>query len=120
SGTGRRLSGTPRDVISSGNFTHPLLASLLLLRDRMRNPPWWWHWEIELSPHVERRMVERDVTDVELRAMLERAVAITPSDVGGPYVVHTKHRRRACRIVLEPDDAAECVVVVTVYPKEEP
>jgi hypothetical protein len=35
--------------------------------------PAWWEWEIELTPHLEKRMEDRDFTEVDLRAMLQRA-----------------------------------------------
>jgi hypothetical protein len=35
--------------------------------------PTWWDWELELSPHVLKRMVDRGFSEVELRAMLEEA-----------------------------------------------
>lgn len=65
-------------------------------------------------------MAERNVSEVELRAMLERASAIERSDLEGRFIVHTKHRRRRWRVVVEPDEGVECVVVVTVYSREEP
>jgi hypothetical protein len=37
------------------------------------NWPPWWEWEIELTPHLEKRMEDRDFTEVDLRAMLHRA-----------------------------------------------
>ena len=38
-----------------------------------RGWPAWWDWEIELSPHLLKRMVDRRFTEVDLRRMLERA-----------------------------------------------
>ena len=37
--------------------------------------PWpdWWEWELELTPHLEKRMEDREFTEVDLRAMLEQA-----------------------------------------------
>jgi hypothetical protein len=84
------------------------------------NPPSWWHWDFELSTHVEQRMHERGITEVELRAMLDRATTLEPSVLAGRFVACCKHRGRPWRIVLEPDTAAACVVVVTVYLKEVP
>lgn len=44
----------------------------------VRNPPSWWDWELELSVHVEQRMLERGITEVELRTMLEHARELAP------------------------------------------
>ena len=37
--------------------------------------PWpaWWEWEIEITPHLEKQMEDRDFTEIDLRAMLEQA-----------------------------------------------
>ena len=35
--------------------------------------PDWWNFELELSSHLLKRMVDRDFTEVDLRAMLDRA-----------------------------------------------
>ena len=36
--------------------------------------PEWWGWEAELSPHLLRRMLDREFTEVELWAMLDGAI----------------------------------------------
>lgn len=35
--------------------------------------PFWWDWELELSPHVLKRMLDRRFNESELRTMLEGA-----------------------------------------------
>jgi hypothetical protein len=35
--------------------------------------PDWWDWQLELVPHLERRMEDRDFNELELREMLEVA-----------------------------------------------
>jgi len=35
--------------------------------------PEWWDWEPELSPHLEKRMADRDFNEIDLRSMLENA-----------------------------------------------
>lgn len=82
-------------------------------------PPTWWDWELECSVHVEQRMLERGITEVELRAMLERARELAPSHVAGRFVAKTRHSGQDWAVVLEPDFDLECVVVVTVYNREE-
>lgn len=37
-----------------------------------RDWPPWWQWELELTPHLLKRMVDRGFTEVELREMLEK------------------------------------------------
>ena len=45
--------------------------------------PDWWQWEIEFTPHIERRMEDRDFTEVELREMLEKAMDYREDVVDG-------------------------------------
>ncbi|HUP01553.1 MAG TPA: hypothetical protein VM737_08550 [Gemmatimonadota bacterium] len=35
--------------------------------------PDWWEWELELTPHLERRMEDRDFSEIDLRKMFEEA-----------------------------------------------
>ena len=45
--------------------------------------PSWWSWELSFTPHTELRMEQRGVTEVDVRAMLERATGFEPSVVEG-------------------------------------
>lgn len=36
--------------------------------------PDWWNFELELSPHVEERMIDRGFSEVDLRLMIETTV----------------------------------------------
>lgn len=57
--------------------------------------PDWWEWEIELTPHLQKRMEDRDFSEIDLRAMLEHARAHRPDVVEGRFVIQTEHKR-AC------------------------
>jgi hypothetical protein len=37
--------------------------------------PDWWEWELEISPHILKRMVDRSFSETDLRLMLEAAPA---------------------------------------------
>ena len=78
--------------------------------------PAWWEWEIELSPHVLKRMVDRGFNEVDLREMLEGSTSMTPNVVPGRWVAVSRWRRRRWEVVLEPDASAKVIVVVTAYP----
>ena len=41
--------------------------------------PEWWNWELSFTGHAELRMEQRGVTEVDVRAMLERAIRYEPS-----------------------------------------
>ncbi|GAC1545574.1 MAG: hypothetical protein NVS3B10_09630 [Polyangiales bacterium] len=81
--------------------------------------PDWWGWELELTPHLERRMEDRDFNEVELRAMLERAQSFRDDpSVEGRFIVTTTHRSRPWEVVVEPDREVLALVVVTAYGME--
>jgi hypothetical protein len=84
-----------------------------------RRWPEWWQWELELTPHLLKRMVDRRFTEVDLRKMLEVAQRYRKDVVENRWVVMTCYRRRPWEIVVEPDWDARLLVVVTAYPIEE-
>lgn len=77
--------------------------------------PEWWDWELAFTGHVELRMEQRDVTEVELRSMLQRASSYSPSVVEGRFMIETTHRGRPWIVVVEPDPDERLLVIVTVY-----
>jgi len=87
-------------------------------RRALARPDWpdWWDWELELSPHLLRRMVDRRFTEVDLRRMLFDAKRIRSDVAPGRWVAETALRRRPWEVVVEPDQHAKVLVVVTAYP----
>lgn len=80
--------------------------------------PEWWDWEIELTPHLQKRMEDRDFTEVDLREMLETAGTIRRDVVEGRWVIEARHGRRRWEIIVEPDDTECLIVVITAYTVE--
>jgi len=80
--------------------------------------PTWWDWELELSPHVLKRMVDRGFSEVELRAMLEGASKWRRDVAPGRWVIETRHKKRPWEVIVEPDVELELLVVITAYPVE--
>jgi hypothetical protein len=80
--------------------------------------PAWWQWELEVTPHLERRMEDRDFTETDLRTMLDHATSFDTDTMAGRFVVETRHARRAWRVVIEPDEDAGLLVVITAYPTD--
>jgi hypothetical protein len=60
-------------------------------------------------------MEQRGVTEVELRAMLDRATGFEPNVVEGRFMIHARHSRRPWIVIVEPEDDFNTLVVVTVY-----
>lgn len=81
----------------------------------MRRLPEWWDWELELSPHLLRRMEERDFTETELRRMLNGVRGVHPDAGARRYRAYGLHRNYRWTIVLEPDPQAKVVVVITAF-----
>jgi hypothetical protein len=82
---------------------------------RLVSRPDWWEWELEFTPHLEKRMGDRGFTEVDLRSMLEHARGHRPDVVEGRFVVETQHNRRPWEVVVEPDEVEHLLVVVTAY-----
>jgi hypothetical protein len=78
--------------------------------------PDWWDWDLELTPHLHKRMEDRGFNEVDLRSMLEHARSCHPDIVEGRWVVETRHRQHLWEVIVEPDTVAELLVVVTAYP----
>ena len=67
------------------------------------NWPSWWEWELELSSHLEKRMMHRDFTEIDLRTMLHRATRYRPDVELGRWVIETRHRGGSWEVIVEPD-----------------
>jgi hypothetical protein len=78
--------------------------------------PAWWQWELELSPHLLKRMADRRFTEVDLRRMLEYATKYRQDVVEGRWVILSRHHRRRWEIIVEPDVDAGLLVIITAYP----
>ena len=77
--------------------------------------PSWWSWELSFTPDAELRMEQRGVTEVDVRAMLEQATAFEPSVVEGRFMIQVAKNNRPWIVIVEPDNDASLLVVVTVY-----
>jgi len=78
--------------------------------------PDWWSWELELTPHVQKRMEDRDFTELDLRQMLESANGLRPDILDDRYVIESALRGRHWEVIVEPDAPAQRLVVITAYP----
>ena len=80
--------------------------------------PVWWSWELELSPHLLKRMVDRRFNEPELRLMLEGASGYHQDHEPGRWVAETTHAGHVWEVIVEPDPQEKVLVVVTAYPVE--
>ena len=81
-----------------------------------RRWPDWWAWELELGPHLLKRMTDRRFSEIELRRMLERASGHRDDIVESRWIIEARHRGRAWEVIVEPDRERRLLVVVTAYP----
>ncbi len=55
------------------------------------------------------------MTEVEVRAMLEKATGFEPNVVAGRFMIHVRHLQNPWIAIVEPDAETRLLVVVTVY-----
>lgn len=60
-------------------------------------------------------MEQRGVSEVDVRAMPERATAHEPSVAAGRFMILARHQQHPCIVIVEPDVEAKLLVVVTAY-----
>ncbi|WP_161602229.1 DUF4258 domain-containing protein [Tautonia marina] len=77
--------------------------------------PDWWEWELEFTPHLLKRMVDRGFNEVDLRAMLASASGYRPSASEGRFVIMARYDGRDWDIVVEPDETSRQLLVITAY-----
>ena len=77
--------------------------------------PEWWDWDLEMTPHLEQRMEEREFAEVDVREMLEQATKFASDVVPGRFVIEAPLRGRRWQVIVEPDPDDRLLVVVTAY-----
>jgi len=63
-------------------------------------------------------MVDRDFSEVDLRAMLEEAADFRPDVEEGRWLIETALEGRPWEVIVEPDTTAERLVIITAFPAE--
>jgi hypothetical protein len=80
--------------------------------------PSWWEWELELSSHVLKRMVDRGFNETDLRLMMSTATGFHEDHQPERWVIETLHESRNWEIIVEPDSIDQLLIVITAYPVE--
>ena len=83
---------------------------------KRRSRPEWWNWELELTPHLLKRMDDRDFNEADLTGMLHRGKTYKKDVVEGRWVIESEHKRHPWEIIVEPDAIEKLLVVITAYP----
>jgi hypothetical protein len=61
-------------------------------------------------------MADRRLAEIELREMLQRATVCYPDFMEGRWVIASRHGGRRWEVIVERDEAARVLVVITAYP----
>ncbi len=85
--------------------------------DASREWPEWWEWELELTPHLLKRMSDRQFNESDLRTMLAEASDYEP-EPDARFLVHTRHEERDWAVIVEPDETDRVLLVITAYPRD--
>ncbi len=80
--------------------------------------PEGWEWELEFSPHLLKRMIDRSFNEADLRLMLEGATNFHENHEEGRWAIVTVHNGRHWEVIVEPLADEMVLVVVTAYPIE--
>ena len=78
--------------------------------------PEWWKWELELSQHLFKRMLDRHFNEIDLREMLERATGFRPNHEQGRWAIETRHAGEDWVVIVEPLSSEMILLVITAYP----
>ena len=78
--------------------------------------PVWWSWELELTPHLMKRMLDRQFNEVDLRLMVDAATDFHENHEVGRFVVRTTHDGSRWTVIVEQSSDDHVLIVVTAYP----
>ncbi len=78
--------------------------------------PDWWSWEIELSVHVQIRMVDREFNETDLRLMLADSTGYHADVVEGRWVIVCRYADRPWEVIVQPLPDVFRLLVITAFP----
>lgn len=82
--------------------------------------PEWWDWPFDCdNVHVRDRMASRRFSEIDLRDMLENALSLRPGEISSRFYIYARYNDAYWKIVVEPDELAGVVVVVTAFTIED-
>ncbi len=81
--------------------------------------PEWRNWTLELTPHIEKRMVQRDLSEIDLRKMLYNARGFKKDKEQERWIIYSKIDSVNWEIIVEPDYDEKLLVAVTAYSIED-
>ena len=85
--------------------------------DKLAQWPEWWEWQLELTPHLLKRMADRQFNEVDLRTMLAVATHCE-SEPDGRFIIYSEWGGRHWEVVVEPDYTDRVLLVITAYARD--
>ena len=79
--------------------------------------PEWWEWEIELTSHLLRRMIDLGFSETDLRTMLTNAYDLNLQP-HGTYEVRTVLEGRQWAVIVAPDRKEQRLLVISAFPDD--
>lgn len=80
--------------------------------------PDWWDWELELTPHLLKRMIDRGFNETDLREMLGSATGCSPDLVAGRFDVSARFRGSDWVVAVEPGMLSRRLIAKAAYKLE--
>ena len=78
--------------------------------------PEWWHWELEFSQHLLKRMLDRGFNEIDLRKMFSDATGYRPNHEVGRFAIETRHSDRDWIVIVDPLSDEAKLLVITAFP----
>jgi hypothetical protein len=78
--------------------------------------PGWWEWDLEFTPHLLKRMIDRQFNEPELREMLDAATNFRKNHEEGRFAIETRHDTRPWEVIVEPLLEEQTLLVITACP----
>jgi hypothetical protein len=82
------------------------------------NWPEWWEWDVEISSHVEKRMVTTKFNEIDLRSMLDSSSGYEKDSEEGRFLIRSVYKHKYWEIIVEPDYEEKILVIITAYSPE--
>lgn len=82
------------------------------------NWPEWWKWDIEISSHVEKRMITRNINEIDLRSMLGNPSDYEEDSENGRFLIKSFYKHKCWEIIVEPDFEENILVIITAFSPE--
>jgi hypothetical protein len=82
---------------------------------RKKEWPEWWTWDLKISGHMQKRLLTRHFTEIDLRRMMEHATNFRKDYMEGRWIIDTRFRQKTWHVIVEPLADETKLEVITAY-----